>query len=1034
MPASIKIASESSSSSTAALEGNSVDRQTGDDVGFFGKLRRNRFVLALAIFLTAFALRFWQNSSLEHRVWYCADAQNYLRSGRAINVALTHASSVQSLVDYLQQDAKKYSGMYQAFGSDNLVDRLSVDGPIFSLYLAAVQNIVGIDAQKPQYEEAAFKISVANSFLDSLTCVILFAIGTTLFGLGSGAAAGVIYALYPAAIVNTQWCMSENFSAFMLVIAVWALTRLVAPPARTGSMGLLVRGTVCGLIVGLTALTRPLFPLLLPFLLGAVGLYQVIHYQAGSIRLRTSRKGILAVLAMVASFMIAVAPWLIYTQTAFGHASLCVKRLPAYNLISGNMLIGNGWTPFPTKLEFPEDLRQSTSMILADAAAHPAEFALLESKKVARLWSGVWNDCKYSVAGIPVAAQTVLHQLLLFLSFLWFVSALSPARKGLRDREVIGSLVAGSVIGAHALYLAFISMNRYAFTSMPFVALTAGAMIMFAAGREKQERSRYLLLVVVFAVVAALTNELRSATSFFAGFTPANFSFLVPWAVSALAILAYLMIWIHAYRCLASKKQPGAKSLVALAAGLLAVGVGIIGSVVGSYSWTQWKAPLTSDGVIQRLFIPANLGPVAPTAMVILDLQDDAPLPLLALEVNGHSVTTTPTPLSMLQLDNDSIVKTMAIQSRLTDKDFRAYRHWFAVTVPSSQLRFGEINSIKVANADRRAGVSIYGDYLSSANSDQKSDGVQHLPSITALSWNHAVESCEYAEPVEFRFPEMIDLQGQAVDAARINPDGKENQDLSSASGHQWGRYRVRVLVRPLSAKEREAKDSSLSSANNQNLTAAKQMESSGGNNETAGARASAEKSSPTGTPGTHERVGQSELRAEPLIVPAQIASVQPESSSILLPQNSREQMSDGGNPATFYLTPGSLDVTKQVSGHNLVRFVCELKTEKKPGVSYVNIIFTNSGGTSWTSSWLPDCIPVTSEWKSFAFQDILPPEISKSPKVSVQIVLTPFTHDLLFNGQRKAMKRKVFARNAKLEFSQGNAPARSDLSRWTVL
>ncbi|MBX9640770.1 MAG: hypothetical protein K2X97_13845, partial [Mycobacteriaceae bacterium] len=345
----------------------------------------------------------------------------------------------------------------------------------------------------------------------------------------------------------------------------------------------------------------------------------------------------------------------------------------------------------------------------------------------------------------------------------------------------------------------------------------------------------------------------------------------------------------------------------------------------------------------------------------------------------------------------------MAIQANLTDEDFRAYRHWFAIPVPSSQLKFGELNSIKIANADERAGVSIYGDYLlQSANSGNKADGVQCMPSVTALSWNHAVESCEYSDPVEFRFPDLIDLQGHASEAVRL-ADGKEVSDLSSSPGHQWGRYRIRVLVRPLSAKEKAVARSSVAVGASPNVIS---------------------KLDRSSTSDSVKRHGTSsimsvvqETRTDSLTTPSVAGGVD-DCSSINLTQASQEHLSDGGNPATFYLTPGSMDVSKAVAGHNLVRFSCDLRTEKHQGVAFINVIFTNGSGNTWVSTSQPDCIPVNKEWKNFCFQDVLPPEICTAGKVSAQVIVTPFTHDLLFARQRKAMKRKVFTRHARLEFS----------------
>src|SRR5262245_24498358 len=132
----LDIASENSKVSNEARQPEKISARKPR---LFSRLASNRWAAGLAVFALALSLRVWHNSSLEHRVWFCQDAQNYLRSGNSILYGLKKSGGPTGFFDYALKDAQQYSGVFNAATSTKLVDRLMTDGPVFPAYLASME-------------------------------------------------------------------------------------------------------------------------------------------------------------------------------------------------------------------------------------------------------------------------------------------------------------------------------------------------------------------------------------------------------------------------------------------------------------------------------------------------------------------------------------------------------------------------------------------------------------------------------------------------------------------------------------------------------------------------------------------------------------------------------------------------------------------------------------------------------------------------------------------------------------------------------
>ncbi len=939
------------------------------------RLASNKIVVALAIFAIAFSCRIWHNTSLEHRVWYLEDAQNYLRSGNAIVRTVKESGSPAGFFTNVEADARKYSGIYHAFDSDKLVDRLLTDGPMFPIYLSAVEAACGLDSKTPQYENITSRVSIANSALDALTCVFLFLLGTLFFGNPAGIIAGIAYALYPPAIVNTQWCMSETFCTFMLVVSTYFIGKTLVTPRLT-LHGRMMSGAWAGIVLGATVLSRPAFPLLIPVL--ALSILVGWRRNPGESIKNTLLKAAPPLVAFILSFSVAVAPWLMYTQCALGQARLTTNRLPAFNLISGNLSRIDGWTPFPNKLAFPEDMKAATKMIVDEAKVKPFDFALLQMKKVARLWSSVWNDCKYSVFGLGSLAQNVWHQLLLFMALGWGLIAGSRGRRNLESKELLATTVIAGVVGLHFAYLAFIALARYAFTAVPFVILAASAAAAWWWRKNGMVRMKYIWTLLAFSTLAAVGCELKSFASSSAAFLPRQYVPLAPWLCVLFASIGLTAVWIFATRTVLESQgdQPepnrGNPLFWAVALSSLVVTIaGITGSIVGSHTWAEWSCPITHQTASQTISIPAGSIPLQPTGYVLCDLSSQSPLPQITVSINGTELIADAIPLAMLQKDNESIVRSLAIQAGCMDMDYRSTRHWYAVPFPTNLITRGKDNEIELRNRDSDSPVLLYGDISEPGHGS--TDGVQTLPSINSMSWNYAVEGCDFRLPMEPRPFEDIRILGRTKTSKLHDPDGTHRavDDLSPTPGVQSGRYRIRLLMKQVAPKKRS-------------------IPQPDSNNHSTGL-------------------------------------------TTIFKQTVGEHTANGGNPITFYLTDKPVVVPEDLLRHHPIRFTCDLKAEKHPANAHLNIVFKTGIGDVWTPAWQPEIIPVDNNWKHISIVDSFPKLLLEHNGVSVQPILTPFNGDLLFSNKKKAAKQKVVIKNATLEILGAPIIEKQDLFSWQV-
>ncbi|MBX9688969.1 MAG: glycosyltransferase family 39 protein [Candidatus Obscuribacterales bacterium] len=754
----------------------------------------------LFIFALSFILRYLYNAVfMEHRIAHFGDAYNFLRTGSAI---LEAAASSQNPLDFIWKiynAAPPEAQLLQSMTSMKLTDRLMIDGPVFPAYLALVEWLSGVDPFKPIFDAHSVHICLCNSFIDALATVLVYQCGRLAFNRRIALVAGIIFALYPPAIINTQHCYSEPFSYFLLNI--WTALTLQAM-LRHSPRGKALTWCGIGLSAGLLMLSKPAFILLAPMLaalLTPISLLRTIKTSnnegraksLAGLAARLAKQGLLAGLGAA----IALGPWVIFNKQATGQYSVFVNRVPSFNIFHGNQISTDAWRCYPFYGTFPGDSKLVIASLLSDAQKQPLVFIGLQFKKLARLWSGVWNEYHYSLFGLPIEVQSLLHQILLLSGAIGLSYLLFRSRHKLLSRQFTAAIIFGSIVLFHFAYIPFEAISRYAITAMPAVVLLSAALF-YEAFRQSQSRRALLRLLVFAAFALPLVSASGSIANFLAGILPQSMLSFAPilacgldWTLFALLILLSAGI----YKALESQ-EPSRKLMLALPITFAVLSCLVAAFyTIQSFDWREWTCPLKAGQTVVQTISVSKKPDWRGSAFVLMDLSSQIQAPPVEIRLNGKTLTETAIPLAQLQNNNNDILQCLAIQAEGMSRDLRGFRNWWVIPFPASEIQEGQ-NKIEISSKLDKACAVIYGDYL---KTDQalENDGEQYLPSLHAFSYTKGFTTFDHRDPRVFEKTEL---------AAKSST---KEEDLSELPGRQYGRYRLRLLIPQSTEKAPEVKE-----------------------------------------------------------------------------------------------------------------------------------------------------------------------------------------------------------------------------------
>jgi 4-amino-4-deoxy-L-arabinose transferase-like glycosyltransferase len=241
--------------------------------------------------------------------------------------------------------------------------------PLYPLFLA------GIFAIKTSY----FVVGFIQAIISSITCIIVFYIGESIFDEDSGSVASIIMALYPGLIFYSTQLLSETLFVFILLLGIYVFFR------DDNRYEARHKYVLLGILVGLASLCRPV---IFPFLIFLIPFCPL------------SREHNVKKWMLVTCFaLLTIAPWTIRNYYVH-HKFILLTTYGGANLWMGNYSGATGYIGRPNNInelvrrddisEPEKDLlfyKKAVSFIVGN----PAAFVKLSVKKLILFWNP-WVD------------------------------------------------------------------------------------------------------------------------------------------------------------------------------------------------------------------------------------------------------------------------------------------------------------------------------------------------------------------------------------------------------------------------------------------------------------------------------------------------------------------------------------------------------------------------------------------------------------------------------------------------------------------
>jgi 4-amino-4-deoxy-L-arabinose transferase-like glycosyltransferase len=182
--------------------------------------------------------------------------------------------------------------------------------PLYPLFLAAVYGLFG---PRPW-------VAILIQFLiEGLTCVLLYSATRRVTNQRVATITAALYAVDPFLIFFANTLLSDVLFTFLVVLALFLLSKLLTDPAGRGRYGM---GALLGAVLGLATLARPVGN----FAFIALVLTLVI------LHLHRSRPAFSTIGTMVALYVITISPWLLRNYLLFGTPSISTSG--GYNALT----------------------------------------------------------------------------------------------------------------------------------------------------------------------------------------------------------------------------------------------------------------------------------------------------------------------------------------------------------------------------------------------------------------------------------------------------------------------------------------------------------------------------------------------------------------------------------------------------------------------------------------------------------------------------------------------------------------------------
>ncbi|HLZ91694.1 MAG TPA: glycosyltransferase family 39 protein [Candidatus Acidoferrum sp.] len=262
--------------------------------------------------------------------------------------------------------------------------------PIYPLLVAAAFKLFGLFTVS-----SFFFLVFLNTLFSAAACVPIFHVGKRVAGLGAGAAAAWLWAVFPSAVMFPfEWIWDTSLSALLAATLVWATLHAADSQRLRDWCGY-------GALWGLALMTNPSLGSLLPFLLGWAA-YRARKRQAAFPPVRTRGWLKNAVLALAVAILCCV-PWTVRNYAVFHKLVPLRSNFPLELYIGNNENYDDKHPHYPGSItkeretlryfrmgEMPfmaEEKRKAMNFI----HSHPRVELILFGDRFAAFWTGLPN-------------------------------------------------------------------------------------------------------------------------------------------------------------------------------------------------------------------------------------------------------------------------------------------------------------------------------------------------------------------------------------------------------------------------------------------------------------------------------------------------------------------------------------------------------------------------------------------------------------------------------------------------------------------
>jgi len=313
-------------------------------------------------------------------------------------------------------------------------------------------------------------ITFVQAILVAVLVIVVAKFATTLIGRRGGLLAGGLVALNPSFAFFGAHALSDVLGTVFMVGSVAAATMLI-PARRSG-------GLFAGVLFAGSVLTRPLFVVALPITMLVVVLRHGLRRTAAPLAL------------LVIVFALGVAPYVAYTETAFGRpvvGSSGTQLWMAYFEVRGGSL-----DPFERDQELAgrealarfsaisDRVEQSRGWIALDDELRARAMTLIAHDPWGFAARGVLRSAVLWTGDVPLRAEDITATtgaLWRVAGLTWFLVGFLGAVFMIRRGDLLTALPLLVVLVTWAVSYPLWAEGRYSLPAQPFVAIGLAAML-----------------------------------------------------------------------------------------------------------------------------------------------------------------------------------------------------------------------------------------------------------------------------------------------------------------------------------------------------------------------------------------------------------------------------------------------------------------------------------------------------------------------------------------------------------------------------